>query len=111
MTVGTGCTWTAVSNDSWITISAGTAGTGNGTVSYSVAANTGTTSRTGTMTIGGQTFTVLGVVRDEMQVNAFADLWVPISTDPSSNYRTQQWGDYWAMILARSKADIPAIQA
>jgi putative ABC transport system permease protein len=61
--------------------------------------------------VGGQSFTVLGVVRDEMQVNAFADLWVPISTDPSSNYRTQQWGDYWAMVLARSKADIPAIQA
>jgi putative ABC transport system permease protein len=64
-----------------------------------------------TIDVGGQTFTVLGVVRDEMQVNAFADLWVPISTDPSSNYRTQQWGDYWAMVLARSPADMPAIQA
>jgi putative ABC transport system permease protein len=60
--------------------------------------------------VGGQTFTVLGVVEDELHVNAFADLWVPISTDPSSNYRTQQWGDYWAMILARTPADIPAIQ-
>jgi len=64
-----------------------------------------------TIDVGGQTFSVLGVVRDELHVNAFADLWVPITTDPSSNYRTQQWGDYWAMILARSKADIPAIQA
>jgi putative ABC transport system permease protein len=61
--------------------------------------------------VGGQSFTVLGVVEDELHVNAFADLWVPISTDPSSNYRTQQWGDYWAMILARTPADIPAIQA
>jgi putative ABC transport system permease protein len=60
--------------------------------------------------VGGQSFTVLGVVEDELHVNAFADLWVPISTDPSSNYRTQQWGDYWAMILARTPADIPAIQ-
>jgi len=61
--------------------------------------------------VGGQTFSVLGVVRDELQLNAFADLWVPITTDPSSNYRTQQWGDYWVMILARSKADLPAIKA
>ena len=58
VTAGTGCTWTAASNVGWITINAGTAGTGNGTVSYSVAANAGTTSRTGTMTIGGQTFSV-----------------------------------------------------
>jgi len=58
VTAGTGCTWTGASNVSWITITAGAAGTGNGTVSYSVAANTGTTSRTGTMTIAGQTFTV-----------------------------------------------------
>jgi hypothetical protein len=32
--------------------------TGSGTLSYSVAANTSTTSRSGTMTIAGQTFTV-----------------------------------------------------
>src|SRR5204862_92088 len=58
VTAGTGCSWTATSNDAWLTISAGASGSGNGTVSYSVAANTGTTSRTGTMTIAGQTFTV-----------------------------------------------------
>ena len=43
---------------SWLTIPSTTSGTGSGTVSYSVAANSATTSRTGTMTIGGQTFTV-----------------------------------------------------
>jgi putative ABC transport system permease protein len=59
---------------------------------------------------GGQAFTVIGVVRDEMHVNAFADMWVPVSTDPSSDYRAQMWGDYSALFLARSKADIPAIQ-
>ena len=60
--------------------------------------------------MGGQSFQVIGVVRDEMNVNAFADMWVPVSTDPSSDYRTQMWGDYSALFLARSKADIPAIQ-
>ena len=47
-----------MSNARWITVTAGATGSGNGTVNYSIAANAGTTSRTGTMTIGGQTFTV-----------------------------------------------------
>lgn len=51
------CGWTATSNDSWITITSGSSGTGDGTVRYAVAANTGN-ARTGTMTIAGQTFTV-----------------------------------------------------
>ena len=55
---GTGCAWTAVSNASWITVTGGASGSGNGTVTYSVAANPGTLSRTGTLTIAGQTHTV-----------------------------------------------------
>jgi Zn-dependent metalloprotease len=58
VTAGAGCAWSAVSNASFITITSGTSGSGSGTVNYSVAANTGTASRTGTMTIAGQTFTV-----------------------------------------------------
>ncbi len=58
VTATAGCSWTAVSNASFITVTGGASGTGNGTVSYSVAANTLTTSRTGTITIAGQTFTV-----------------------------------------------------
>jgi hypothetical protein len=58
VTAGPGCAWTATSNVGWITITGGNSGTGNGTVSYSVAANTSTSERTGTMTIAGQTFTV-----------------------------------------------------
>lgn len=58
VTAGTGCAWTAVSNSAFITVTSGASGSGNGTVGYSVAANTGTTTRTGTITIAGQTFTV-----------------------------------------------------
>ncbi len=57
VTAGSGCGWTATSNDGWITITGGGSGSGNGTVSYSVAANTGP-ARNGTMTIAGQTFAV-----------------------------------------------------
>ncbi|MGD1019134.1 MAG: S8 family serine peptidase [Verrucomicrobiia bacterium] len=52
------CSWTAVSNDPFITIISGTNGVGTGTVRYTVPGNTNTIPLTGTMTIAGQTFTV-----------------------------------------------------
>jgi BACON domain-containing protein/all-beta uncharacterized protein len=57
VTTANGCVWTAVSNAAWITVTGGAAGTGNGTVSFRAAANTGA-ARSGTITIAGQTFTV-----------------------------------------------------
>jgi hypothetical protein len=51
------CAWTAISDDPWIVVTAGATGTGNGTVAYSVAANSGG-SRKGTIKIAGRTFTV-----------------------------------------------------
>ncbi|HEX9001542.1 MAG TPA: putative Ig domain-containing protein [Blastocatellia bacterium] len=57
VTTESGCNWTAVSNDAWLTVTGGSSGSGNGVVGYSVAANTGN-ARTGTITIAGQTFTV-----------------------------------------------------
>ncbi len=58
ITAQSGCSWTAVSNASWITVTSGNSGTGNGTVNYSVSSYSGTSSRTGTITIAGKTFTV-----------------------------------------------------
>jgi hypothetical protein len=52
------CARTATSNSPWITISFGNSGTGNGTVGYTVQANPTATSRTGSLTIAGQTFSV-----------------------------------------------------
>ncbi len=57
VTTTAGCAWTAVSNAGWITITGGSSGTGSGTTGYTVAANSGS-SRSGTCTIAGQTFTV-----------------------------------------------------
>ena len=57
VTAGRGCGWTAVSNVAWIAIASGASGSGNGTVNYRVSANTGT-SRSGTIAVAGQTFTV-----------------------------------------------------
>ena len=52
-----GCTWAAASNTSWIAITSGAAGVGDGSVTYSVAANFGAP-RAGTLTVAGQTVTV-----------------------------------------------------
>ena len=52
------CSWTAVSNASWITITSGSSGTGSGTVTYSVATNMTGSTRTATITLTGSTITV-----------------------------------------------------
>lgn len=57
VTTTSACAWTATSNDPWLSITSGATGTGNGTVGFSAAVNTGGV-RTGTLTIAGQTFTV-----------------------------------------------------
>jgi all-beta uncharacterized protein/BACON domain-containing protein len=51
------CAWTATSSASWITITSGSSGTGNGTVQFGVAPTTGP-ARSGTLTIAGRTFAV-----------------------------------------------------
>ena len=54
-----GCGWTAVSNDAWVTIISGQSGAGSGRVRYSGASNQESpSSRSGTLTIAGRTFTV-----------------------------------------------------
>jgi hypothetical protein len=51
------CAWTATSNSAFITIGSGASGTGNGTVTFTVAASSGA-ARSGTLTVAGQTVTV-----------------------------------------------------
>ena len=61
VTAPAGCSWTAavVGNASWLAITSGGTGNGNGNVVFDVASNVGSAaSRTATMTIAGQTVTV-----------------------------------------------------
>jgi len=51
------CSWTAVSNAAWITITGGGSGAGNGRVTFNAAVNS-SGSRTGTISVAGQTFTL-----------------------------------------------------
>lgn len=54
VTVAAGCTWNATSNVEWIVVTAGTTGSGPGTMAYSVNANSSTQPRSGVVTIAGQ---------------------------------------------------------
>jgi subtilisin family serine protease len=58
VTAASGVSWTAASNDAWITITSGAGGTGNGIVNYLVRDNMNATPRQGTLTVAGKTFTV-----------------------------------------------------
>ncbi len=59
MNTGGTCAWTAVSNQLWLTVTAGGAGSGPGAINYSIAANATGAPRVGAITAGGQTFTVV----------------------------------------------------
>jgi len=53
-----GCTWTATTSSTWISITSGASGNGNGTVAFTVAANATGAARSDTIAVAGQTFTV-----------------------------------------------------
>ena len=64
------CRWSATSNAQWLRITSGGTGSGSGSVRYTVAANPSPAVRTGTLSIGGWTFTVIQAGADEV---LFAD--------------------------------------
>lgn len=53
-----GCSWTASANVSWITVQSGRTGSSSGTIVLAVASNPNADSRTGTVTVAGQIYTV-----------------------------------------------------
>jgi hypothetical protein len=52
------CAWTASSVTSWLTVSSGANGTGDGTMTYVAAANATTSQRSGTLIVAGETIVV-----------------------------------------------------
>ena len=64
------------------------------------------------LAVNGQSFRVVGVVRDVpfTRIVPFADVWVPISTNPSSAYRQEIFGNYAALLLAKDRSDLTKIQ-
>jgi hypothetical protein len=87
--------WTASSNQSWLTITSGTPGNNNGTIGYTVANHTGSSSRQAVVTVtasgGSATLTVdqAGVV-----VNP------PPSINPTTNNVVAGGGSFTAQVTA-----------
>jgi hypothetical protein len=80
---GPGCSWSAKSNATWIVITSPSSGTGNGSVSITVDRNALASSRTGTLSIAGQTFTIIEAARQtgDFDGNGVPDLvWMNSTT-------------------------------
>ncbi len=66
-----------------------------------------------TIDVDGQKFRVVGVVPNIpiFRVTSHADVWVPLSTAKSNSYLREVSGDdFSALMLARSRADVPKIK-
>jgi hypothetical protein len=57
VTAAAGCSWVTTNSAPWVTVAAGSSGSGDGTVRLLVEANTGA-ARATTLEIGGETFTL-----------------------------------------------------
>jgi uncharacterized protein (TIGR03437 family) len=69
VTAPAGCTWTASSSSTWLTLLSLPSGSGNGVVNYLVAPNLGLGPRSGTLIVAGQTFTVTQAAAAMLSVN------------------------------------------
>jgi uncharacterized protein (TIGR03437 family) len=103
VTTTSACNWTATvpAAATWITITSGATGTGNGTVNFTVAANPGAAARTATLTIAGNSFRV-----DQAGVGGTCQI-IPIRSgqtlsgalsagDCFSRQRTSSFGDRYS---------------
>jgi putative ABC transport system permease protein len=66
-----------------------------------------------TIEVNQTNYRVQGVVENvpAMRFSSYADVWVPLTTSPNDLQRVQLNGDYAAIIMVKSEADIPAVQA
>ena len=101
VTATAGCNWTITNPNSWITVTSGAGGTGNGTVNYTISGNSSASSRSGALTIAGQSFTVNQSGNLAPAASAGADLTVTLgngasfsgagSSDPDGSITLYQW--------------------
>ena len=98
------CPWSATSNTAWLRVTSNASGSGPGSVSYAVAANTSPAARTGTMSIGGWTFTVIQagtndtVFADDMESGP-NDWWFERTCDSDGCYPSP-----WSQTTAASRS-------
>ena len=65
-----------------------------------------------TVRLDGRSFTVVGVVADVpfLRGISFADVWLPLGTTRNDDWKRQWVGDMKALVVARSRGDLPGIR-
>jgi putative ABC transport system permease protein len=65
-----------------------------------------------TVEVEGDRFRIIGVVPSVAltRVAAYSEIWAPIGTMRSSTYRDEFVGDFSAVVMAKSRADLPRIK-
>ncbi|HVS32672.1 MAG TPA: ABC transporter permease, partial [Thermoanaerobaculia bacterium] len=65
-----------------------------------------------TFQLEGRSFRVVGVVRRAAltQAMAYSQIWMPIGSLKSSEYRERMLGDFTGAVLVKNRRDIPALQ-
>lgn len=62
------CVWSVSKNSSWITINGSVSRTGNSTIQYTISENTTNETRTGNITVGSQSFTIVQKAKNQEQL-------------------------------------------
>ncbi len=65
------------------------------------------------VTVDGQTFRIVGVVKDVpfLRATTFSDIWAPISTAKTDAYKGEIVGSFFGTVLVKSRSDIPALRS
>jgi len=66
-----------------------------------------------TITVSNESYKVIGVVKDVpiFQINAYADIWVPLFANPSTAFTKQALGGYMGLIMAETSVQVPAMRS
>ena len=97
-----GCSWTAVSNAGFLSVTSGASGAGNGAVTVHIAANTGG-ARSGTVTIAGQTFSVTQAAPGATACGAF-DVTSQVAITDTSHSHWIPPNEYSGSIVVRNNS-------
>ena len=93
--IGAGCSWTAASNDPWISLTSPASGSGEARIQFTTAANTGTAARTGSLTVAAQRVTIRQLVASQAQPCTY-------TLDPPSRSLPVGGGDGTVTVTTRS---------
>jgi len=104
-----GCTWDVSSSVSWINITSGQTGTGNGLVKYMVSENSGTETRTGYINIEDLQYMVVQSCCNTGLTGIDVDM-VISTTDIETSVCVSDGGTFWVALKAHDVSNLDTYQ-